>query len=242
MSMSIAPLWTLGLLGSAALAGSLYRARSWSRRELWRILAFGSAALIVSGLNLLIPSATKSPLIGVLLGFAFFFALENYAVIHSCPEYMEECSIHWVSGLTAFALIFHSLLDGVILGISAHLSPQKFWSVFAAMGIHKFVDAITMLALFEVALHINFFKNMAYVTGIAAATPLAAVLAAGAMPLISPNAGVFDICVGFSAGSLIYIGAGDILPRIHRLKDPPCFTYFLTGLLFMAGFLEMLEH
>ena len=234
-------LLTLSITGSAMVAVILYKARSWSRRELLRILAFGSGTLLVSGLNLLVPSAGREPLFGAIAGFSFFFALENYAVVHSCPEYLEECSVHSMSGLTAMALTFHSLLDGVILGISAKLGPQEFWSVLVGMSIHKFADAMTMMALLESEMRLGYFIHLAIVLGVTLMTPLGAFLT-HALPDPESVAWLLPSMTGFSAGCLLYIGASDILPRIHRLNDSPCFFYYLAGLASMVGLLKTFAH
>ncbi|MBI2070011.1 MAG: ZIP family metal transporter [Elusimicrobia bacterium] len=239
--MTIALLAT-SLTGSALLAGGLYKLRPWSRKELWRVLAFGSATLLVSGFNLLVPSVGKWPLMGAISGFAFFFTLESYAVAHSCPEYLEECHVHGVSGLTALALMFHSLLDGVILGVSGELGEAAFWSVFAGMAVHKFADAMTMLALFESELKTGFWSSLGSVIAITLATPAGAMLTSLILPYTASEPGVLNFFVGFSAGSLIYVGASDILPRLHRLKDPSCFVYFLGGLASMSAFLRFFHH
>lgn len=225
------------LLGSALAASALYKLRTWSKRELWRILAFGSAGLIVSGLNLIIPAEGKMPMFGTLIGFALLFTLEHYALVHSCPEYIEEeCPVHFLSALAIGALIFHNVVDGVVLGISARLGAKEFWSVFVGMTVHKFCDAITLLALLESEKK-RFLKHSAIVALITLTTPLGAALIHVFLRLITPLA-IMPLLAGVSAGSLIYIGASDILPRIHRLKDPPCFVYFLIGLIFMVVFLS----
>lgn len=234
------------LLASALVAALLYKLRSWSKKELWRILAFGSATLIVSGLNLVIPAQDKTPLFGALLGFAFFFALENYAIIHSCPEYLEEGAVgiaSFTGSLMTLALTMHSLLDGVILGVSAHLGQQEFWSVFAGMSIHKFADAMTLIALLESAAPISgsprFSKNLGLALAVTLATPFGALLSSLLLYFSALTAPSMNLFAGLSAGSLIYIGASDILPRIHRLKDPPCFVFFICGLMCMVAFLSV---
>ncbi|MBI4369668.1 MAG: ZIP family metal transporter [Elusimicrobia bacterium] len=236
----MAPLLALGLLGSTLAAGIFYRARDWSRRELWRILAFGGATLVASGFNLLVPSPGKEPLFGALAGFAFLFALESYSIVHSCPEeHLEDSSPHAMSQLATFALLFHSLLDGVILGVSAQLGKEEFWGVFVGMAIHKFADAMTMLALFATSFPGYFLTHLGIVFGITLATPIGALVSHVLMTGAFLSQGILSFFAGFSGGCLIYIGASSILPRLHRLRDQPCFFYFILGLVFMMGFLKI---
>lgn len=233
------------LIACALIASFVYKLRVWSKKELWRVLAFGSATLLASGLNLVIPAEGKTPLFGALLGFAFFFALENYAIVHSCPEYLEERPVY-LGHLTTIALTMHSLLDGAILGVSAQLGRQEFWSVFAGMSLHKFADAMTLIALLESVKSQQsngprFAKNLAIVLAVTLATPLGALLSSAILYFSSLPAPTLGLFAGLSAGSLIYIGASDILPRIHRLKDPPCFVFFICGLICMVAFLSVFD-
>lgn len=234
-------LLAFSITGSAITAGLLYKARSWSRRELWRILAFGGGSLLVSGLNLLVPSSGHEPLFGAILGFTFFFALESYAVVHSCPEYLEECSVHWMSGLTGAALTAHSLLDGIILGVSAQIGRPEFWTVLAGLAIHKFADAMTLMALLEGEVKAGYWTHLAITLAITLVTPLGALLAQ-ALPTPDSAAWLLPSLAGFSSGCLLYIGASDILPRIHRLNDPPCFFWYLAGVACMTGMLKAFNH
>ncbi|GEM_PF-2248393 len=241
-SLALLGLLSLSFVGSALLAGLFYKIRTWSKRELWRILAFGSATLIASGLNLIIPAQGKAPLFGTLLGFAIFFALENFTIAHSCPENLDEGHVHGLGIFAASALVFHSLFDGMVLGISAKLGTGQLLSVCFSMAIHKFADAMTLLALFESEPYLaSFPKRMGAVLAITLATPIGALLTNFLLPLSQyPHA--IGILAGVSAGCLIYIGASNILPRIHRLKDPPCFAYFMAGLVFMVVFLGFFNY
>ncbi|MFC1520816.1 ZIP family metal transporter [Elusimicrobiota bacterium] len=213
---------------TAILAGVFYRIHSWSHKSLWRILSFGSAILLASGFNLLIPSQGKITLIGALIGFTLFFVMENYIIIHSCPHHLTDCQVHSLGVMACVSLLIHSLFDGAILGTSFKVGPLEFKSVLLGMAIHKLMDSLMLLALFKTEFSWGFNKSLAVVLAIAATMPLGTILAL--FFIRQSGSAAIPLLAGISAGGLIYLAASDILPRIHRLKDPVSIVCFLAGL------------
>ena len=61
------------------------------------------------------------------------------------------------------------------------------------------------------------------------ATPIGAILMIPFSAYISDH--IFGGLLGIIAGIFFYIGAADILPRIHKVKDLICWIAFAFGLL-----------
>lgn len=149
-------------------------------------------------------------------------------MMHSCLEYAEECPIHIV-GWTAFgALALHSLLDGVAIAVAFKKDALLGQIVSAAILIDKFTDGLTLTGLL-LASNYSIKKCFQTVSLLALATPLGALFFAPFTLNISNS--LLGCLLGFTAGSFFYLGAADILPRLHKIKDIYCLGTFALGLL-----------
>ena len=131
----------LSVLGSiAAVLGGLLALSE--RRRLNLTLAFTAGALIGLVAFDLLPeifeiSSTQAldivwPMIGLATGFLAFHAVERFILIHHSHE--QEYVIHrhpHVGLASAFALIGHSFLDGMAIGLAFQVST----SVGIAVGV-----------------------------------------------------------------------------------------------------------
>lgn len=208
---------------------------AWSRTQMWRLLALGSGALLGTAFMHILPEGwgldASMAGWGSLAAFALLFALEGFTMIHSCPEYMEECPVHMV-GWSAFgALSLHGLMDGFIIAVAFRSSLLLGSTVSVAVMFHKFSDGLTLSSLFLSANYTRK-KSLFLSTLVALATPLGAVLAF-AFTSHAPTQ-VLGMLMGFSAGAFIYVGAADILPRLHKNRDPLCLVLFLLSLAIMG--------
>lgn len=150
-------------------------------------------------------------------------------MMHSCAEYVEECPIHLV-GWTAFSALFlHSFLDGLAIAIAFNQDAFLGQMVASAILVHKFTDGLTLTGLLLAA---NFSAKKCFRTVLllCLATPIGALLFSPVIKTVSPlwMAGL----LGFVSGSFFYIGASDIIPRLHKNRDILCLFTFACGLAF----------
>lgn len=215
----------------AALVGGWIAFRSQSKLQ----LTLGFTAGIILGLVAfdLLPeifeiTKTQSldivwPMLALVSGFLAFHIIEKSILIHSAHE--EEYGPHrhpYVGIAGATALIGHSFLDGVSIGIAFQVSTSVGVAVAIAVIGHRFADGFntTNIMLF----HKNKPTRAKKMLLIAAIMPI---LGGLSTLLFSLSESVLAIYLGFFAGFLLYIGASDILPQAHS-KGSSRWTILLT--------------
>ncbi|MGB9608408.1 MAG: ZIP family metal transporter [bacterium] len=222
----------------ASLGGSLLAVRgAANERLLNRLTALSGGMLLSSAFLRILPEALHlnrtSATISLLFFFLFFYALEDFMMIHSCPEYTHHCPSHIMGNLAFFGLSLHSLVDGIAVGSTFRFSPSLGLVASLAVIFHKSGDG---LALSSLLLSAGTGKRKVILASlaIAFATLLGAVLSyslTGARP--SPV--LLASLLGISAGSFIYISTSDLLPELHRERDFSLFAFLLLGMLFIIG-------
>ena len=225
-------LWSV-LAFSATLIGSgiLFLKEEWLKLNIWRILAFGSGILLgVSFIHILPEANHLAPELaglGVLTSFLLIFSIEGFTMMHSCLDFAEECPIHIV-GWTAFgALTFHSLIDGMAIAIAFQKNIILGHVVSSAILIHKFMDGLTLTGLL-IASRYPKRKSFGIVAILSLATPLGVGVFMPVAHLIADS--LMGWLFGFIAGIFFYVGASDILPRLHKMRDVYCLGSFAFGL------------
>ncbi len=221
----------------STLAGSILLAKQeWSKANIWRILAFASGILLGVSFLHLIPEANHlSPELaglGVLSSFFLLFVLEGFTMMHSCSEYAENCDVHMVGWVAFGSLALHSLFDGLAISLAFQNNSGLGVAVSSAILIHKLTDGLTLTGLL-LASGFPTRKSFFVVLLLALATPLGAILSYPLSNFFSPS--WMGWSLGFIAGIFFYIGAADILPRLHKVKDLYCLGAFALGLI-LGGF------
>jgi zinc transporter ZupT len=163
----------------------------------------------------------------VLVGFAFFFVVEEFTVFHACGKFMGHCSLHGVGYSALAAFVLHGLGDGLVMAFSFQSSYSLGVAVSAAIIVHKFSDGMTLASLFLGA-GSSHKKVMGLVLTTALATPVGLAVGMSASPWITPH--VLAVFLGLAAGGFLFIGTADILPRLHRTRDVLCWVFLLLGM------------
>ena len=228
----------LGL--AATLLGGLFPVSRLSRAGLWRLFAFRSVLLLAVTFTDLLPEAwVHHPSYagwGAMSAFFLFYAAQSFAMVDACPEYMEECTTHVLGWAALIGLFVHSFMDGLNLAVSVSAGTAAGLAVGTALTLHKLVDGFTLTSLF---------RQSGYS---ARQTAVGLCLVAGATPLGSLvsrwNAAGLDsaysaLLLGFAAGSFIYIGTAEILPRLHKTHDRGAFVSFGAGILAMLALRQL---
>lgn len=141
-----------------------------------------------------------------------------------------EPARHWRAHLGPATLTFHSLMDGLGIGLAFQVSPQVGGLVAFAVLTHDVADGINTVNLCLAAERERAARGWLVANGVA---PLAGVVLGLAVrlpvPLLSPLMAIF-------AGMFLYIGACELVPRSYAL-DPRLRTTVasLLGIALMFG-------
>jgi len=123
---------------------------------------------------------------------------------------------------SALALIGHSFMDGVGIGLGFQVSSEVGILVAIAVISHDFTDGMN-----TVALMLNHKNSPPKAKLFLFFDALAPILGAASTLLFTISPSFLVLYLGFFAGFLLYIGASDILPEAHS-KHSSWFTIFLT--------------
>lgn len=146
-----------------------------------------------------------SPLIllSVIGGFMTFHILEKIFSLHNHHDHDHEHHNHISSKkIGAWALILHSLLDGVAIGLAYNLSPA--FGLIVAIGViaHDFSDGFNTVTL-------SHSKRLLFTDALA---PVLGIII-GSFFIFPDN--IMSILFGIFAGVLLYVSTSDILPEAH---------------------------
>jgi len=174
-------------------------------------------------------------LIPVVVGFLIFHIIEKYILIHHVHEDDYGSHRHPKIGMgSALALIGHSFLDGVGIGLAFQVSQTTGIAVALAVLAHDFSDGIN-----TVSLMISHKNSRLKALGFLALDAIAPILGAITTLFFSLSDKFLLIYLGIFAGFLLYIGTSDILPEAHS-KRSSWITVFMTifGAVLMYFILE----
>lgn len=156
-------------------------------------------------------SATTWAMIALVAGFLVFHIVEKGILIHHSHEAEYEVHKHPHVGVaSALALIGHSFLDGVGIGLGFQASTEVGIAVAIAVIAHDFTDGLNTVNLMLVNKN-KTRKAMIFL----ALDAIAPILGALSTLLFQISDAGLVLYLGFFAGFLLYIGASEILPEAH---------------------------
>lgn len=150
-------------------------------------------------------------MIALVVGFLLFHSLEKFVLVHHVHE--DDYASHRhprVGMLSALALIGHSFMDGVGIGLGFQISESVGIIVALAVIAHDFCDGLNTVSL--MLAHHNTTRHSIAMLALDALAP---VLGAASTLAFQVPPSVLTLYLGFFAGFLLYIGASDILPEAH---------------------------
>lgn len=151
------------------------------------------------------------PMLGLVVGFLLFHAVERLILIHHSSESKYPVHHHpHVGFASAFALIGHSFLDGMSIGLAFQVDNSVGIVVAIAVIGHRFADGFNGVNL--MLMHKNTTSQARAVLAVVAVAP---VVGAVSTLFFTLSESVLAVYLGFFAGFLIYIAASDILPQAH---------------------------
>jgi ZIP family zinc transporter len=234
------PLWLALATVLSTLIGGLCALRLRTRLHL--VLGFAAGVLLgVVAFDLWPESLEQSrragddgqmALIALVSGFVLWHGMRRWLLGRHAHADDAPQRHRAVGTLSSLALVGHSVMDGVGIGLGFQVSPAVGITVATAVIAHDFCDGLNTVSL--MLLHRHDTRSALRMLALDAVAPVlgaAATLAFSAPPaLLAPY-------LGFFAGFLLYIGASDILPQAYS-RGGPAATKNLVGLT-GAGVLAM---
>lgn len=155
-------------------------------------------------------------MVTLVIGFLLFHGLEKFLLVHHVHE--ADYAVHrhpQVGMLSALALVGHSFMDGVGLGLAFQVSQSVGIAVAVAIVAHDFSDGLNTVSL--MLRHGNPSRRAMAMLVLDAIAPVLG--AASTLIFQVPPLGLM-LYLGFFAGFLLYIGVADILPEAHSGASP----------------------
>lgn len=158
---------------------------------------------------------STEPMLALVFGFLLFHILEKIVVIHHAHE--EDYARHKhpeVGMFSALALIGHSFMDGIGIGLGFQINPSVGILVAIAVISHDFTDGMNTITLM-LSNNNSLGKSKIFLLLDSFAPVLGAL--STLFFIVPPHFSVWYL--GFFAGFLLYIGASDILPEAHSQRS-----------------------
>lgn len=161
-------------------------------------------------------------MVALVAGFLVFHILEKTILIHHAHEndYADHKHPH-VGVISALALIGHSFMDGIGIGLGFQISPAVGLLVAVAVISHDFTDGMNTATL--MLTHKNSAERSRIFLLLDSVAPVVGVVSTLFFK-VSPH--FLVLYLGFFAGFLLYIGGSDILPEAHSQRS----SFKLIGL------------
>lgn len=225
----------------ATLAGGLVPdlAGLLTRERVSRALALRSGLLLAIAFGDVLPEAwAAGPRLAGLAAFgafAFCFGAEYLSIGDSCHEAVIDAPhSHAVGWAALLGILTHSLVDGVNLGAARLAGHATLVAAGVSVVVCHFADGFTLATLFET----SGFRRPTVLALLSAVGLATAAGAAAAGPSFAPATAA--LLLGFAGGCFVYVGAADVLPRLHRDRDPATLGLFAAGAAAMVGLRALL--
>jgi ZIP family zinc transporter len=179
------------------------------------------------------------PMIALVSGFLLFHILEKTILIHHMREgeYAEHRHPN-VGILSALALIGHSFMDGVGIGLGFKVAGTVGVLVAVAVISHDFTDGMNTITL--MLHHKNSDKKSKAFLLLDAIAPVLGVLSTLSFEISSRFLLWY---LGFFAGFLLYIGVSDILPEAHsKHSSLKLVGLTILGVVFIFLVTRLIQH
>ena len=199
--------------------------------KLHLILGFSAGSVVGVAFLDLLPEAFESAdgfydvgtiSLFIVIGFLTYTILDR---LLSHSHHDGECENHnhnHKGVLGAGSISLHSLIDGLIVGLSFQISPAVGIALATAIFIHAFSDGInTVNMILRVGGDIKEAKKWLLIDSL---TPALGILLS---VFFSIPEKIFPLLVSFFAGLFIYLGASDLLPESHH-GHPKAWTTIST--------------
>jgi len=203
------------------------------------LLALGAGFILALVFIKLVPASFQfigeSAAIWILLGFAAIHFFEHTIVphLHFGEETHHDVMISRTSGYSAFTGLFiHAFFDGLSISVGLQYDFLLGFLIFMAILLHKFPEGLTIGSIMMTA---GFSRPIVLysIFGIGLATFLGA---CSVFILEHVNSQFVGIAFAFSAGTITYVGASDLIPEVNKTESRmPPFLVFGGMILFYVS-------
>jgi zinc transporter ZupT len=212
--------------------------KQWPTRLQETLLSLGAGFILALVFFKLIPLSFQilpSAAWWLLMGYATLHFFEHTVVghLHFGEEVHSEKMISKVAGFSAFAGLFiHAFFDGFSISVGVQYDFLVGVLVFIAVLLHKFPEGLTIGSIMLSA-GFERRKVIQAALGIGTATVVGA---CSAFFLQSISPAIVGGAFAFSAGTVLYVGASDLIPEINKTENRlPPFLVFAGMVLFYVG-------
>jgi len=234
------------LMSAIALVGSvtLLLSEATLNRIIMPLVAFAAGSLLGGAFFHMLPAALeKAPadpavFLWALVGFAVFFALEQFLHWHHCHRASSDCK----EPLTYLILLgdgLHNFLGGLGVAGVFLIDVRLGFAAWLAAVAHEVPQE---LGDFGVLIHGGWDKRKALVLNLASGLTF---LLGGMIAYIASGWIEVEFLVPFAAGNFIYIGASDLVPEVNKHRDARAnvlhFVSFIAGIALLWGIRAALE-
>jgi zinc and cadmium transporter len=183
---------------------------------------------------------SENALLYIFVGFLVFYLLENLMVLHSGSEihFRGKRNPQHTKGMVMFSgLFFHSLIDGVIIGVGFEIDPKV--GLLTSLGIimHEVPEGVTSFSLLIASIARKTALKMS--VAVALATPLGALISLAFIGGLSES--TVGLLLAMAGGSFLYIGASDLIPETHEEKGVANAGFLLFGILVLFSLSKMIK-
>jgi ZIP family zinc transporter/zinc and cadmium transporter len=228
---------TLAGLGSMIGVALVVKGEGWLRQFLPLVISFAAGTLLGVAFFDLLPEAQELAQTNifpwVLGSFIAFYFLENMLHYHS----HHHVGHHHPMGLVAFlGMAFHSLIDGIIIGVGFEVSPALGFVTTMGLLAHELPQGI---AVTSILLHAGYSKGRSVLFAglVALATPVGAV--ATSLVTRSLQSSTVGVMLAIASGSFLYVAASDLIPESHAAKHALTGVLLLLGVGFVYGIIQL---
>jgi zinc and cadmium transporter len=244
------PFWWIFLGGALmsviALVGSvtLLLSEAALERVIMPLVAFAAGSLLGGAFFHMLPAAMVAApadptvFLWVLIGFALFFALEQFLHWHHCHRASTDCK----EPLTYLILIgdgLHNFLGGLGVAGVFLIDVRLGLAAWLAAAAHEVPQE---LGDFGVLIHAGWDKRKALLLNLASGLTF---LLGGMVAYVASERIEVGFLVPFAAGNFIYIGASDLVPEVNKHRDVRAnflhFGSFIAGIALLWGIRVALE-
>jgi zinc transporter ZupT len=223
----------LALVASLAviLGGTLIVSRKrWPTRVQESLLALSAGFMLALVFLKLVPVSFEfmgvSAAVWILIGFATIHFFEHTIVghFHFGEETHHDRMMSKTTGYSAFTGLFiHAFFDGLSISVGFQYDLFLGILIFFAILLHKFPEGLTIGSIMTSA---GFSRSIVLYSAIGIG--LATFLGACSVFLLEHvDAQLAGMAFAFSAGTVTYVGASDLIPEVNKTKNrmPPLLVF-----------------
>ena len=199
---------------------------AWSKVTFNLVISFGAGILLGTVFFHMLPEV--SPVLGkqvglpIIIGFLSIFILEKFLMVHPCGE--GECEYHHIGKAAYIGIGFHSILDGVAIGVGSMMNLS--FVIIVAITVHKFPSAMALSSILIKGGAYSKQRVLAYMSVFALTTPFGALMTIYILKNVGTH--LLGVAMGISAGTFLYLAIADLLPTVHeeherKYKNLICF-------------------